>query len=146
MVMNGWPKSVSNHANRSFQKRLFQVLTLKPQCQGHRSVVKGQIHVVNPVSNWLISVNFTSFRPTTPAMQLFQNLTLTNPRSKSRVRSKFRIIIAYPVSNWCTSISFHVNWATTHSWDTSNTVWPWKTHPKHLWEMSEKFPAGNKHD
>ena len=33
--------------------------------------------------------------------------------------------IVHPASNRCTSCLFHIN-RTNHSWDMSNSVWPWK--------------------
>ena len=46
--------------------RLFQTLTLK---------LKGQGHVVSPVSNWLTLFSLQSIRPIIPEIQLFRNLT-----------------------------------------------------------------------
>ena len=86
-------------------------------------VVKGQDHTVSPVSNWFaffyVSHQSDNNSPDTTILKF----DLEKSKVMGEVKGQGDMV--HPVSNRCTSFSFHIN-QTNHSWNMSNSVWPWK--------------------
>ena len=81
--------------------RLFQMLTMKIQCQGQDSKVeRANMHSWPSIQLICFFFHFTSIRPTIPEIKLFQNLTLKYPRSRSWAWSKVKItqLTHYPIN------------------------------------------------
>ena len=126
MVMYVWLTSFSFYVNRlshSWDKAISDPDLEIPRSRG-MIVVKGQVHIVSTVSEYIIrSISFHIDQTNSSwdtAISIFDLET-------SKVKNEGQGRIWYPASTWYTSFSFDIN-RTNHSWDLAKVVFDLEKH------------------